>query len=128
MKFVTDTQCLFWYFRNNPRLSPTSKRMFEASEDQRQIIIPIIVLAELLYLSRKYPLPLSFSEAIAYLKEEIRFDIQPLSLDILQKSVSLTQFEIHDALIVATTLHLDLPLMTSDQKIIDSGVVQTLRP
>lgn len=126
MRFVTDTHCLVWYLTNNRQLSGESKKLFDQPE-YTQIIVPTIVMAEALYISRKTE-GLPYEEAFDFIEGEERFEICPLSSTIIRQSIPLTRFEMHDALIVATALHLGLPLMTADQKIIRSGLVPTLNP
>ena len=125
MRFVTDTHCLFWYLTNHPRLSLSHKQRFDHGA-ARSVVIPTIALAELLYLSHKVSLPLPFAKTLDLLRAEARFEIAPLSLEIIQEASSLQKLEIHDLLIVATARHLDLPLMTADQESIASGLVETL--
>lgn len=126
MRFVTDTHCLVWYFLNDARLSPSFKRLFDKQEKGGQVVVPTIVLAELIHLSRKNKTPLSFEQTLHFLQEETRFEIHPLSETIIEEMIPLTHLEIHDAVIVATALHLDVPLMTVDHEIIDSDLVQIL--
>ncbi|MBI4374084.1 MAG: PIN domain-containing protein [Deltaproteobacteria bacterium] len=128
MKFITDTHSLFWYLEKSPRLSEISKKLFDNPEKPGTIIVPSIVLAELIYVLRKLNLTDRTEKILDFLEEENRFEIYPLSFPIIRQMTGLDQFEIHDASIVATALHLDLPLMTADAKIVSSSLVQTLRP
>lgn len=91
-------------------------------------MIPTIVLAEFLHLSRKYEVPVPFGKLLTSLSGDERYEIAPLTLEVLRESQSLDSLEIHDALIVATARHLDIPLMTRDREIIASGTVKTLEP
>lgn len=125
MKFVTDTHCLFWYLSDHSRLSSSRKRWFD-QEVSRAVVIPTIVLAELLYLSRKVPLPLSFLKTLDRLVAEPQFEIFPLSVEVIRKAATFQRLEIHDALITATAAYLELPLLTVDQTITASGLVQIL--
>jgi len=128
MRFVTDTHCLLWHLQDHPRLSQASKRLFDDPQEAGQVVIPTIALAELIYILRKIRLRQPAEEIIKRVESEDRFEIHPLSLAIVHKMIRLDHFEIHDSLIVGTALHLDLPLMTRDQKIVDARIVQTLRP
>lgn len=126
MRFVTDTHSLVWYLQDSPRLSIQSKLLFEEQVDPRDIVVPAIVLAEMLYISRKANLPVSFEKTFDTIKQDERFDIYPLSADVIEKAIPLKKFEMHDALIMATSLHLGIPLMTVDGEIVDSGLVKTI--
>lgn len=128
MRFVADTHSLFWYFQDSPKLSTTSKKLFDQREGVRQIVIPTVVLAELLYLYQKISLPHSFEQVLKWLEGEGRFEISSLSVEIIRQAMTLTHLEMHDALIVATAFHLEIPLMTIDHDIIQSQLVATLKP
>ena len=126
MKFVTDTHSFLWYLQDHPRLGDSCKRLFDRASGDGQIIIPAIVLAELLYISRKKTLPLAFDKIMNFLEREKRFSTFPLTGDVIQKAIPFKSLEMHDALIVATALHLDLPLMTQDGEIQEAKVVRIL--
>lgn len=126
MKFVCDTHSLLWYLEDNPRLSPSSKRLFD--EPPHHVVIPVIAVAEIFYILRRLPGKMPIEKILKALETEGRFEINPLVLPIIRKAVSLDGLDMHDALIAATALHLDVPLMTCDLKIIHSGHVQILKP
>ena len=128
MKFVADTHALFWYLENHPKLSDASKRFFDETTESATIVIPTIVVAELIFLLKKSSLDDRIKVILDFLESEPRFELYPLTVPIVRQSTTLKDFEIHDALIVATARHLAVPLMTADQKIIASGMVHTLRP
>lgn len=125
MKFVTDTHCLLWYLEKNPKLSRSANALFDQLEAKRQVMIPAIVLAELLYVANKLGGP-PFEKTLDLLEKEERFEIVPLASEIIREAIPFASYEIHDALIMATARHLNLPLMTADRAIIASGLVQTL--
>ncbi len=128
MRFVTDTHCLLWYLQGDKRLSTASRRLFDGHDKAKQVVIPTIVLAELLHLSRKYQVPFSFEKLLASLAGDERYDMMSLTVEVIREAMALGPLEMHDALIVATALHLDIPLMTRDQEIVDSGVIKTIEP
>jgi predicted nucleic acid-binding protein len=53
MDYVTDTHPIVWYFTDDPRLSRHALEVFEKTIREEVIIIPIIVLAEIMYISNK---------------------------------------------------------------------------
>ena len=128
MRFVVDTHALLWYLQDSPRLGTSAKLLFEEEESARHVVIPTIVLAELLYISRKLSLPHSFKTIFNRLEKEERFEIYPLSGAVLREAIPLSSFEMHDAIIMATALTLRIPLMTNDAEIISSGCVKVLTP
>lgn len=54
------------------------------------------------------------------------FCITPLDLDILKVAANIGNLEIHDRLIVATALYFDVPLITKDKQITESGIVTVI--
>lgn len=126
MRFVADTHALVWYLQDHPRLSSSAKILFEQESRPKTVVVPTIVLAELLYISKK--LLLSFKELLKRIEKDDRFEIFPLSIDVLHEAVTLNTLEIHDALIIATSLYLNIPLMTKDTEIIESKKVKVLSP
>lgn len=128
MKFVADTHSLLWYFQGDSRLSPSSRKLFDDGERSRQVVVPTVVLAELLHISRKYVTIPSFENTLDLLEKDDRFEIHPLSVVVIRRSISLENLEMHDSLIVATALELDIPLMSCDAEIVNSGFVKTIQP
>ncbi len=53
MKYVTDTHALVWYFAKDRRLGKRAYNAFEGSVSKNIIVVPIIVLAEIMYISKK---------------------------------------------------------------------------
>jgi len=67
--YVTDTHSLVWYFTENQRLSKKALKVFEKTLEEGSIIIPILVLAEIMYISRKGRIKLSFAETVKKIEE-----------------------------------------------------------
>ena len=53
MNFVTDTHALVWYFTDDLRLSKKASEAFEKTTDEGIVIVPSIVLAEIMFISKK---------------------------------------------------------------------------
>ncbi len=53
MDYVTDTHSLVWYFTDDPRLGDKALKAFEQTAQEGIIIIPSIVLAEIIFISKK---------------------------------------------------------------------------
>jgi PIN domain nuclease of toxin-antitoxin system len=120
--YVTDTHSLVWYFTESPRLSKKALKVFEKTLKEGSIIIPTVVLAEIMYISKKGRISMSFAETIRKIEESENFEIAPLDLDILNKADEIDyKLEMHDKLIVATALFFDAVLITKDEVIKESG-------
>jgi PIN domain nuclease of toxin-antitoxin system len=121
--YVTDTHSLVWYFTESPRLPKKALKVFEKTLEEGSIIIPTVVLAEIMYISRKGRIKLSFAETVKKIEESENFEIVPLDLDILNTADEIDyDLEMHDRLIVATALFFDVPLITRDEVIKESGL------
>ena len=127
MNYVADAHTIVWYFIDDPRLSQTARQALEQTITAGVIIIPTIVLAEIMYISQKGRISLSFEETLSYIEMYENFHIAALELDILKVAASISaDLEMHDKLIVATTLHFDAHLITKDEQITRSEIVNTV--
>ena len=61
-RFVTDTQCIIWYFTDDERRMPkTARTAFKgAQEGTTQIMVPSIVLVEAVFLAERQRVPRGF--------------------------------------------------------------------
>lgn len=108
-------------------LSKKALRAFEETIREGEIIVPAMVLAEIMYISKKGRVQVSFAETLEKVENYGNFAIAPLDANILRVADDLAvDMEMHDKLIVATTLHFEAALITKDQQIRDSGIVQTI--
>ncbi len=127
MNYVTDTHSLVWYFMDDPRLGKKALKSFEDTTEDGSIIVPAVVIAEILFISRKGRVALSFAETIARIEAMDNFEITPLDLDVLRMASSIeADLEMHDKLIVATALCYDAALITRDEQITKSKTVKTV--
>lgn len=127
MNYITDTHALVWYFTENELLSERAQEVFHRTIEKGSIIIPTIVLAEILYISKRARISLTFEETLEKIKGYENFDISPLDIDILKVANKIeTDMEMHDRLIVATAMYHDATLITKDEKIRGLEIVTTV--
>ncbi len=127
MNYATDTHSLVWYFTDDQRLGKRALKAFESTVKAGQIIVPTVVLAEILYIAKKGRIPLGFAETVARIEAMDNFDIAPLDLDVLRMADGIeASLEMHDKLIVATTLCYGVSLITRDEQIVKSKTVKTV--
>ena len=127
MNYVTDTHSILWYFTEDSRLSKKALDVFERTTNKGIIIIPSVVLAEIMFIAKKGKVALSFEETLKKIEEYENFDIAPLDIDILKVANKIkVDLEMHDRLIVATSLYFEIPLITKDQQIKKTGIVTTV--
>ena len=127
MDIISDTHPLIWYFTDDPRLSKTALRVFEETIKRGNVIIPAIVLAEIMYVSKRGRIGLTFQKTLGLIEGMENFQISSLDSDILKTADSIkTDLEMHDRLIVATAIWSGYPLVTRDKKIVESKLVKTI--
>lgn len=129
---VVDTHALIWFLVGSPRLGAGARAVLE--DPDCTLFLPIIALAEACWIVEKGKAPTipSVNVLLASVKSDQRVIVVPLDLDILNRSLSLTPIvEMHDRLIVATTLWLTdlsepIALLTADANITGSGLVPVI--
>ena len=125
---VADTHALIWYLEDSPRLGEAARNIFDACDRQEILIyVPTICLVEMLYLQEKGRI----SDGLkALLDAELRSAGSRLVVANLTAGVvdAMNRIprdivpDMPDRIIAATALHLDLPLLTRDNRIRMSGV------
>jgi PIN domain nuclease of toxin-antitoxin system len=122
---VTDTHPWIWFLTANHRLS--SKAKASLSDSSNLIIVPSIVILEVKYLYSRKRISVSFEEVLEKTETSENVVIHPL--DIFVATFSPVKMEIHDAIIVGTTISLSqqhgepVSLVTKDEIITKSGLV-----
>lgn len=127
--YVTDTHPLIWYAsRTHRSLSPRALRAFEQAENgEAFILVPAPVLWEVSILDKAGHIILRkpFAQWLSDLLHQPCYEQIPLDADIISESRAYNfNNDIFDAAIVATARLRDIPLMTKDAAIINSGLVE----
>lgn len=124
--YITDTHSLIWFMTNDANLSNKAKNIFlKADNAQVYIFIPCIVLFELLYLTEKKKVTVNFGNFLTKLSLSKNYKIEPLCLPVIEKSRLIPREKIADPwdrLIAATSMYLNLPLITKDKKLQSIGL------
>ena len=125
---VTDTHPLIWYVTNHhTKLSKKALRLFDQSRNgQGLIYVPAAVFWEisLLLKSGRIKLHQPFEQWANSLLAIEGFEIAPLDIEIIAESLCLTfNNDPFDVAIVATARIKHLPLITRDDDITNSQVV-----
>lgn len=126
--FVTDTQALVKFMLGKKVIDDTCHKAFlDADRGNNTIIIPAVVLMEILYLFEKNRISVDLIQTEELMKSR-NYQFEPLSLEILKAASEIDDIpELHDRLIAATALYLDLPLITNDPVIISSRRIAILK-
>lgn len=129
--YVTDSHPLVWYAAgHHTKLSKKALRVFNAaSRHQALIYVPAVVFWEIALLSKlgRIILREPFSQWAALLLAKGGFEIIPLDPEAIACAVTLTfNDDPFDAVIVASAMTRDLPLITKDTAVVDANIVDIL--
>lgn len=127
--YVTDTHPLIWFTLNKPQnLSAKVRRAFESAEAGKSFVyIPAIVLWETALLERAGKIKLNggFSRWAATILGSAGFGIAALEPEIIALGAGYNfNGDPFDQTIAAFAAHLEVPLITKDSAITDSGLVE----
>ena len=127
MQYIADTVAIIRHFANVGKIGKAAKLILQdADSGKNTILISIISIVEILYLSERNKIPLDFEDVRHKLLPLDNFRIVDLDFDIVETAKTVQGLELHDRLIVSTSLSLNVPILTSDQIIKDSGQVDVI--
>ena len=125
---IADTHAVIWYVAPDVRLSTVAKTFIDNATNQGvKVGVSSITLVEIVYLIEKGKIPVeSLTKLVQVLNDPFgAFTEIPLTLAIARtmSRVSSTQVpDMPDRVIAATSLHLNVPLISRDAKIQASDV------
>jgi PIN domain nuclease of toxin-antitoxin system len=127
LQYLADTVAIIRHFANVGKIGKAAKLILQDADSGKNIIfISIISIVEILYLSERNKIPLDFEDVRRKLLPLDNFRIVDLDFDIVETAKTVQGLELHDRLIVSTSLSLNVPILTSDQIIKDSGQVDVI--
>ncbi len=127
---VVDTHAFLWYLASDARLSSTAKLALD--DPARELVLPAIVVAEMLFIIERGKSPLSVAEIWRVIHEHANLAVYPLDEAVLQRADALKAIpEMHDRQIVATALLLqevgwEAAVVTRDRHIQRSGLIPVI--
>ena len=127
MQYIADTVAIIRHFASVGKIGKAAKSiLLDADNGKNKILISIISMVEILYLSERNRIPLNLEEARRKLLRLDNYEIVDLDLGIVETARTVQGLELHDRLIVSTALSLNVPILTSDQIIRDSGQIDVI--
>ncbi len=123
--YVIDTHPLIWHLAGSRKLKPAARQALTRVERGEALgLIPVIVLAELVYLFEKGRTAVSLKQVLAEIDQIPSYQIVPLDRAQIEELANLTEIpEMHDRMSVAVARLKGAKLVTKDQEIKDSGLV-----
>ena len=125
LRYVADTHAWIYYLLDI--LPEGADEAFRKAERGEAIIyVPTIALAECIYLVERGRISLDYGELFSKLRIAGNFVDIPLTLEIVEEAARVPLRELHDRIIVATAKLLGAVLITKDEEIRASGLIETL--
>jgi len=126
--YMTDTHSLLWAFRYPRKLGENARQAFEEiAAGESKLLIPVIVLAELIFTIENKPIQADFDEILKAINASPNIEFLDLDLLSTLKLRELTQIkEMHDRMIVASAIKYQVPLITRDENITNSGLIKVI--
>lgn len=125
---VADTHAVIWYLANDSRLGAKAKATFEeASRNGDQIAVSTITLVEIVYLVEKGRIPAErFTQLMSALDDShsvlVAYALTPAIGRTLSRVDREQVPDMPDRIIAATGLHLGVPVISRDGKIVSSEI------
>ena len=131
MKLVADSHAIVWHIKGSDRLSATAASALTEAEATDGVVVSVATLVDLWYVTQTTK---AVTEAdLAELREKMSaspdLSLHPIDEDVADATTAIPRDVIADPwdrFIVATAKVLDVPLVTRDQAIRDSGLVPTI--
>ena len=114
--YVTDTTALFWYLSGASRLSAAADAVFRlTAAGQAHILVPAIVLAEVISLTRTVGQSMPAASLIDNINQSAEFILSPLGPEQLIGMEAVDpSLRMHDRLIAAEAPAHQPPMITGD--------------
>lgn len=124
---VADTHALVWFLFEQERLSPAAAKALDAAaEGPGAILVSAISLVELTYLVEKGRLPAAVLARVGALADSASgLSVVPVDAAVARAVASVPRTEVPDLpdrIIAATAVHMGVPLVSRDGKIVASCV------
>ncbi|ETW97196.1 MAG: hypothetical protein ETSY1_23605 [Candidatus Entotheonella factor] len=132
MEYLTDAHALLWHLYEPQRLGSEARQAFaHADTGQACIHVPAVVIAEVLMVVQKGRLQdATLAHLLPHLDAMAKSDNYPLCPLLPQMVIESHHYtaipDIFDRLIVTEAISRDLPLLTRDTIIRDSGLVTVI--
>lgn len=117
MQYLLDTVTIIRHFSDSGSIGSKALDVLDAgSRAPHTFHISVISLMEILYLSEKKRIKINLSNTLERLEASSLYSVIDLTPEIIKKAESIKIYELHDRMILATALWLDVPILSSDTR------------
>jgi len=126
--YMADTHSLLWAFQRPRKLGENARRAFqEVADGEAKLLIPVIALAELIFTIENKPIQDDLDEILDTIKNSPNIEFVDFDYESALKLRDLTSIpEMHDRMIVVSAILCDAVLITFDQSITESNLVEVI--
>jgi PIN domain nuclease of toxin-antitoxin system len=120
---MADTHAVVWYLEASPRLSPTALTAIRTAIQAGDLVyVSAVSLVEIAYLVEKGRLAADTFDRIVRVLQHQGSGLMPIAFDLamadtMRQIPVATISDMPDRMIAATASHLNVPLVTADQRI-----------
>ena len=127
MDYLADTVTIVRHFSGVGRIGRAARLVLEGVENgENYLFLSTVSMVEILYLSEKKRIGINLENSLQKIKSSRNYSVVDLTSNIISIAAKIRYPEIFDRLIISTAQYLDIPLITSDQGIKESGFVETI--
>ena len=126
--YMADTHSLIWAFHNPSKLGENARCVFEeVANGEAKLLIPVIVLAELIFTIENKPIKADLDKILNAINNSPNIEFVDFDYESALKLRDLTAIpEMHDRMIVVSAILSNAVLITFDQTITESNVVEVV--
>lgn len=126
--YMADTHSLIWVFHKPSKLGENARRIFEeVANGETKLLIPVIVLAELIFTIENKPIKADLDKILNAINNSPNIEFVDFDYESALKLRDLTVIpEMHDRMIVVSAILSKAVLITFDQTITESNVVEVI--
>ena len=126
--YMADTHSLIWAFHKPNKLGKNARRAFEeVANGEAKLLIPVIVLAELIFTIENKPVQADLDKILNAIKNSPNIEYVNLDYESALKLRDFTNIpEMHDRMVVVSAILSGASLITFDQTITEANVVEVI--
>jgi len=126
--YMADTHSLLWAFNKPAKLGKQARQAFEEiANGKSTLLIPVIVLAELIFTVENKPVQADLDKIISAIQNSPNIEFVDFDYETALKLRDLTAIpEMHERIIVAAAIEYKAILITFDKTITESGLVEVI--